>query len=154
MTTKSPWWDYVQRVGGDNQAAIAARMSRGEHTITAASISRWQHSVPKPGNVAAFAIAFDRPVLEAFVAAGFITEEQAGAQVTITKPADLTQAELVAELARRVNGEEPASGAASGAGSLGEPETAGDRLRRLGPKAAARTAHSASSTGTRRRENR
>lgn len=156
MTNSSPWWDYVERIGGSNQSAIAARMTSGGHPFTPASINRWRHSVPKPGNVAAFAITHGRPVLEAFVAAGFITEEQAGAQVTVEKAADLTAGELVAELARRVGAEgtsgAPASAAAPADGSHGEPETAGDRLRRQGPKVAPRTGHTASSRGKRPHE--
>lgn len=67
------WWEYVERVsGGASQAAIAKRIG-----LTSPSVSRWQSSAPKPENVVMFARSYGRPVLEAFVAAGFLTAEDA-----------------------------------------------------------------------------
>ncbi|MEV0994697.1 helix-turn-helix transcriptional regulator [Nonomuraea sp. NPDC050202] len=92
------WWEYVERVsGGISQDAIGKRMGMRQ-----TSISRWQSTTPKPQTVAAFARAFDRPVLEAFIAAGFLTEEDAGLREV---PADLTVVDsdlLLAEIRRRL----------------------------------------------------
>jgi transcriptional regulator with XRE-family HTH domain len=79
------------------QAAIGERMNMSQ-----SAVGRWKSSSPKPETVAAFARAFDRPVLEAFVAAGFLTEEEA----RLTEiPADLATADndqLLSEIRRRL----------------------------------------------------
>ncbi|MEV4097013.1 helix-turn-helix domain-containing protein [Streptosporangium saharense] len=91
------WWEYVQRVSGEiTQAAIAERMGMSQ-----SAVGRWQSSTPKPEAVRAFAHAFDRPVVEAFVAAGFLTEEEAELREV---PADLARVDteyLLEELRRR-----------------------------------------------------
>lgn len=92
------WWQYVTAVGGGaSQAAIARRAG-----LSPATVSRWQSSEPHPRNVAAFALAYGRPVLEAFVAAGFLTDEQARAQVVRIDPTELTDDELVDEVRGRL----------------------------------------------------
>jgi transcriptional regulator with XRE-family HTH domain len=91
------WSAYVAQHGGDNQTEIARQTG-----LSAASISRWKSSAPKPENVARFANAYGRPVLEALVAAGHITEEQAGVQVTRVDLSTLNTEELMAELTRRL----------------------------------------------------
>lgn len=72
------WASYVAAVAGDMPAQaiadqIAERVGKG---VTQPTVSRWlngRHSGElRPGSVAAFATAFDRPVLEAFLAA-FLT---------------------------------------------------------------------------------
>lgn len=79
------WAAYVRAVVGDMPAQaiadrIAERVGKG---VSQPTVSRWlvgRHSGElKPGNVAAFAIAFDRPVLQAFVAADLLTAEEARA---------------------------------------------------------------------------
>lgn len=79
------------------QAAIGERMSMSQ-----SAVGRWKSSSPKPETVAAFARAFSRPVLEAFVAAGFLTDEEA--RLT-TVPADLAVVDsdlLLTEIRRRL----------------------------------------------------
>jgi hypothetical protein len=94
----SSWWSYVQRVSrGAPQGAIADRTG-----ISQSSIGRWQSSEPKVSNVRAFAEAYDRPVLEAFVAAGWLTQKEANlihAPIDLTK---LTDDELLEEIRRRM----------------------------------------------------
>lgn len=91
------WWEYVQRVsGGVAQGAIAERMGMSQ-----SAVGRWQSSSPKPETVASFARVFSRPVVEAFVAAGFLTEEEAALREV---PADLSQVDtelLLSEIRRR-----------------------------------------------------
>ncbi|GGK62107.1 hypothetical protein Sme01_04050 [Sphaerisporangium melleum] len=74
------WWEYVTTVsGGATQTAIADRVG-----ISQASVARWRTTQPKSENIAGFARAYGRPVLEAFVAAGFLDEEDF--QVTEVAP--------------------------------------------------------------------
>lgn len=64
-------------MGADQQQQAAAKAS-----INASTVSRWLKS-GKPGeaaNVAAFARAYRKPVLEAFIAAGFLTPNEARAR--------------------------------------------------------------------------
>lgn len=69
------WWKYVVGIAGtDAQVEIAKAVKLDQSTV-----SRWKTS-DAPGkaeNVAKLARAYKRPVLEAFVAAKFLTEEEA-----------------------------------------------------------------------------
>lgn len=70
------WPEYVRRLSrGDNQVAIEARTSVDQGTV-----SRWLRgkTTPSPGQAAKFAQSYGGNVLEAFVAAGFLTAEEAG----------------------------------------------------------------------------
>jgi len=68
------WWTYVTEItAGATLESIARQVNVSQGTV-----SRWQASTPKPGTVAAFAKAYRRPVLEAFVAAGLLAPEDAG----------------------------------------------------------------------------
>jgi transcriptional regulator with XRE-family HTH domain len=70
------WPEYVRRLSrGDNQVAIEARTSIDQGTV-----SRWLRgkTTPSPAQAAKFAQSYDGNVLEAFVAAGFLTAEEAG----------------------------------------------------------------------------
>jgi transcriptional regulator with XRE-family HTH domain len=71
----SAWWMYVeQTAAGDSQARIAARIG-----LTGPSVGRWaKGALPDPSTAAEFARQYGRPVLEAFLAAGFLTPEEAG----------------------------------------------------------------------------
>lgn len=69
------WQSYVARTIGADQQKDAAEKAG----LDQSAISRWLRS-GKPGtaeNVAAFARGYRRPVLEAFLAAGFITPAEA-----------------------------------------------------------------------------
>lgn len=88
MTT---WAAYVRRlIGSDTQAAVEARA--GIHQTT---VSRWlKGQTPQPGEAARLAQAYGGNVLEAFVAAGFLTEEEAGIPPTPRREfADLIDAD-------------------------------------------------------------
>lgn len=74
------WWKYVQRIAG---TASPSEISR-KTGIGQSSIGRWQHSSPKPENVRAFAHAYSRPVLEAFVEAAIISPEEV--EVVVINP--------------------------------------------------------------------
>jgi len=91
------WWKYVQRVAGTSAPSEISRRTG----IGQSSIGRWDSASPKPESVASFARAYGRPVLEAFIAAGYMAEDDA----KVTQVADaskLTNDELLAELRRRL----------------------------------------------------
>lgn len=95
------WWQYVQSIaGGEAQTVIAQKVN-----LSPASISRWQTFAPKPENVVTFAKAYRRPVLEAFVAAGFISADDAKVRPTASPSLEaLSSEELIQELSRRLIG--------------------------------------------------
>ena len=69
------------------------------------SVSRWfsQGSLPDPATAARLARSYDRPVLEAFVAAGFLTPEEAGERPSAPPSlVSLTDDELIEEVGRRM----------------------------------------------------
>jgi transcriptional regulator with XRE-family HTH domain len=70
------WSRYVRALTRDEpQEAVGRRVG-----LNGSTINRWRNgSRPgKPAEVAALAVAYDGNVLEAFVAAGYLTPEQAG----------------------------------------------------------------------------
>ncbi len=101
--TVDEWARYVREVVGPlNQLEIAAKTG-----IAQSNVGRWlrgEPGTPKAASVVALARAFNQPPVEALVAAGYITEAEAGAKVrkTRTPLKDYTDKELVGELSRRV----------------------------------------------------
>ena len=96
--TAMTWWDYVERTApGETQEQIARKTD-----VATPTVGRWKQSTPKPDSVAAFARAYRRPVLKAFVAAGFLTADEAGAQVVIEHAEDPSDEELLDLIARRL----------------------------------------------------
>lgn len=96
--TAMTWWHYVEQTApGRPQEEIARRVG-----VSAATVTRWKVSEPRPSNVAAFARAYGRPVLEAFVAAGFLTAQEADTQVIVTRYEDPSDEEILELLARRL----------------------------------------------------
>lgn len=98
------WSQYVHRVIGTDRQVDVARKTGIDQT----TISRWLN--PEVGQsrrissqaVAAFARGYDRPVLEAFVVAGFLTEEEAGLRVVEKDLGAIDTAVLAREVARRL----------------------------------------------------
>ncbi|MCT1459911.1 helix-turn-helix transcriptional regulator [Aestuariimicrobium sp. p3-SID1156] len=112
------WWDYVKSVAGDDtNAQIADAVG-----VSAPSVSRWNGKNKADVNiVAAFARAYGRPVLEAFVAAGFLTSDEAGEQPSAPPSlASLNDDDLLDEVRRRMQG-----GQSWGAGDTLGPEDDG-----------------------------
>ena len=123
------WTRYVDAIAPrETRAAIAARIG-----ITPPSVGRWysQGSLPDPATAATFARVYGRPVLEAFVAAGFLTPEEA--RETPSAPptlASLNDDELLAEVRRRMQGGQSDAGTAEAEKSRdSSPE--GEALGRL-----------------------
>jgi transcriptional regulator with XRE-family HTH domain len=97
------WSDYVRRIVGDlNQLEIAAKTG-----LAQTNIGRWLRGIPqapKVESVVQFARAFGQPPVEALVAAGYITAEEAGAKARRqrTPLSEYSEEELVDDLRRRV----------------------------------------------------
>ena len=110
------WWAYVQQhAGHEKQNAVGKKVG-----ISGASIGRWEASAPKPQHVAAFARAYGRPVLEAFIAAGYLTAEEAGEKPSAPPSlTDMADDELLTEVARRMRGGQPDAGQAEAQKSPG-----------------------------------
>lgn len=100
----STWSDYVEQTAGtSNQSEIARKAG-----VSQASVSRWfDGSTPSPAHAALFAQKYDRNVLEAFVAAGFLTQSEAGTPPPPRppSPAVFSSMDLVHELRLRLDPE-------------------------------------------------
>lgn len=119
------WWGYVERVTGNaTNADIANKIG-----VTGPSIGRWKSgSHPDPGTAATLARAYDRPVLEAFIAAGFLTAEEAQARPTLEY--DITRLDdddLLKEVERRMKEGGHDAGQASAQKISENGEADGDR---------------------------
>ncbi|WP_326643036.1 hypothetical protein OG884_06185 [Streptosporangium sp. NBC_01755] len=90
------WWKYVQRIAETHSPSEISRRTG----IGQSSIGRWDSSSPKPESVAAFARAYGRPVVEAFIAAGFLTAEEAQAAPPPKDAAELPTDDLAKEVHR------------------------------------------------------
>jgi hypothetical protein len=102
-TTPLTWGEYVNWVvGDDRQVVISAKTGVDQGTI-----SRWRKAEPQAvsaRSARAFALGYERPVLEAFVVAGFLTEAEAGVKPP-GKKVDLdaiSNERLIAEVRRRL----------------------------------------------------
>lgn len=94
------WWNYVQETAQrDTNARIGERIG-----ISGPSVGRWgRGGRPDPVVAAAFARAYGRPVLEAFVAAGFLTAEEANERPAAAPKLDeLSDKDLVDAIAARL----------------------------------------------------
>lgn len=87
----------MQVAGSATPSEIARRVG-----LTPSSVSRWQISTPKPETAAAFARAYGRPLLEALIAAGVLTAEEAGVTEIAADLTSVTIDDLLAEIRRRV----------------------------------------------------
>lgn len=96
------WWDYVQKyANGDSNADIARSVG-----VTPSSIGRWVNGGVDPNKAAAFARSYGRPVLEAFIAAGFLSPEEARATVVVRESRtirDFSNEELLEVIRERLD---------------------------------------------------
>lgn len=104
------WREYILRVAeGDSQKEISRRTGVDQGTV-----SRWMN--PKPGKVTIgpesvkkFARGYSRDILEAFVAAGLVTQDEVGVGISARPLAQYSNEELIrvlrnvtVELSRRL----------------------------------------------------
>ena len=99
------WSDYVKRVGGRMTHAQMAEQSG----VAVSNIGRWirgEPGLPRAESVIAFARAFGQSPLEALIAAGYLSMDEAGATPRLRTPLrDFSYGELVGELQRRDPGD-------------------------------------------------
>ncbi|MGW4426398.1 helix-turn-helix domain-containing protein [Streptosporangium sp. NPDC004631] len=95
------WWQYVERItSGATQRAIAATID-----VDKATVWRWKTgTAPSPEAVIRLARAYQRPIVEALVASGAITPEEADIRHVAVAPnlSELDDEELVDELLQRL----------------------------------------------------
>lgn len=98
------WSEYVARVIGDDRQVEVARKTGVDQT----TISRWLNPATSTTrrtsqSVRLFALGYNRPVLEAFVVAGFLSKEEAGMHAEpLVDLATVPSQELIRELDRRL----------------------------------------------------
>lgn len=95
------WSEYVKRVAaGMTQVQIAERTN-----LAQSAISRWLRGdteTPRAEYVVDFARSFSRNPIEALIAAGYVTADEAGARLDIKTPLrEYSNYELAQELALR-----------------------------------------------------
>jgi transcriptional regulator with XRE-family HTH domain len=97
------WWAYFKATAGTEDGATIA-VAAG---VTPPQVSRWksQKNRPDADRMTRFARHYGRPPVEALVAAGYLTADEAAEVITITTAADaLSDEELVDEIADRLAG--------------------------------------------------
>ena len=102
MASGTKWWQYVTKaIRKDTYSSAAKRVG-----VDKSSFTRWKNGArPDPNLVVKFARNYNRNVLEALVAAGFLTEEEADLREVDTGGTTLkeaTDAELTEELLLRL----------------------------------------------------
>lgn len=98
------WWEYVQRASSAAPNRDIAARSR----LDASAISRWKKRGEQPTahSVVAFARGYNRPAIEAMIAAGYLTDADLvimGAVPLVRSIKDVPDSEFVAELQRRLD---------------------------------------------------
>lgn len=103
------WWDYVQRV-----SAVAANKDIAERTgLDASAVSRWKKHTdqqPTAQSVVAFARGYNRPAIEALIAAGYLTDADLvimGSVPLVRSISEVPDSEFIAEMQRRLSGQRP-----------------------------------------------
>lgn len=117
------WPDYLTRISGGDQQKDIATAAR----VSGPTVSRWMAGDQgvDPATAAAVARHYGRPVLEAFVAAGYLTEKEARGRFVSPDITQLSDDELLAEVRRRMKREDeehvqsrsPATSPAPGSGA-------------------------------------
>lgn len=71
--TRVSWWNYVMEISANaSHSEIARKVG-----VSQPSVTQWRKSAPKAASVRAFATAYDVPVIRAYIAAGYLTEDEA-----------------------------------------------------------------------------
>jgi len=104
------WWAWLQR-HLDERGWTPSDLAR-HAKINRSIISRWREGAqPEVPTARALAVALGRPLLEVLVAAELITPEEAGVtEVTVVTVAQMSDGELLAELAARLQRTLPGQG--------------------------------------------
>ncbi len=96
------WWAWVQR-HLDERGWTSSDLAR-HAKINRSIIGRWRDGAqPEVRTARALAVALGRPLLEVLVASELLTPEEAGVTgVTVIEAAQMSDGELLAELAARL----------------------------------------------------
>jgi transcriptional regulator with XRE-family HTH domain len=95
------WWVYFRSTAGTEDGATIAQATG----VTAPQVSRWKSSKNRPSadSMARFARHYGRPPVEALVAAGYLTADEAGDAIEIERGLDTrSDDELIEEVRRRL----------------------------------------------------
>lgn len=95
------WWGYIQR-HLDERSWTPSDLSRAAN-INRSIIGRWREGAkPEVTTARALATALGRPVLEVLVASGLLTPDEAGVTVTTLTVGEISDEQLVTEIAQRL----------------------------------------------------
>lgn len=101
MRVTETWPEYVRRVVGPlTQAQVAERIG-----VAASNVGRWlrgEPGMPRAETVIHFANVFNRPPMEAMIAAGYFSDDDIALTVVRAPLSEYTDEELMAELAKRL----------------------------------------------------
>ncbi len=104
MNSDVSWAEYVKAVVGDDSGRRTARLVGQSES----AVSRWKSGafIPDPRQAVTFARAYKRNPIEALIAAGYLTEEEAALPLE-SPPAlqlhEFSDIELARELVRRAD---------------------------------------------------
>jgi len=102
------WWEYVQRISvGAPNKDIADKAG-----LDASAISRWKKHGEQPTaqSVVAFARGYNRPAIEAMIAAGYLTDDDLiimGSVPLVRSISEVPDSEFIAEMQRRLASNDP-----------------------------------------------
>ncbi|TXH19370.1 MAG: XRE family transcriptional regulator [Mycobacterium sp.] len=99
----SIWWEYVVRIA---KTEVQKKMA-ADTGISETAFSRWKNGTNKPEapHVITFARAYGRPAVEALVAAGILSADDAGQAIEIHRGVDdFTDSELLEAIGLRMKG--------------------------------------------------
>ncbi|ATW60824.1 immunity repressor [Gordonia phage BENtherdunthat] len=99
--TEPRWWSYFKRIAGTETGRVIAEAAQ----VSEPQVSRWKSGKNRPDAEAliTFARHYGRPPVEAIVAAGYLSPDEVGAVVDVTRPiGDIANNELLREVQRRI----------------------------------------------------
>lgn len=100
MTHFSEWFDAIYRERGYEHDAAVARALGIQQSV----IKRWREgSAPSIDNLRKVSRVLEVPMQQTLIAAGVLTEGEASVVKVPADPSTLTNAQLIAELSRRVD---------------------------------------------------
>ncbi|MDT0223510.1 helix-turn-helix transcriptional regulator [Gordonia sp. AC31] len=99
--TEPTWWSYFKRIAGTETGRIIAEAAE----VSEPQVSRWKSGKNRPDADALvrFARAYNRPPVEALIAAGYLDSQEVGEVVEVAmSTGDLAVDDLIEEMRRRI----------------------------------------------------
>ena len=106
MTNGTSWWSYLRAISGEASGTAISRATG----VDPGSVSRWKSGTVQPSAETAITVAraYDRPPVEALIAAGHLSPAEANRLVITDRPVtDFSARELLDEIYRRIPEGEP-----------------------------------------------